>query len=156
MNSNEIEIAAEDPHSADAVLLMDELSKCLEAITGNSGKGSFSVEDVCTGRSLFVIARDQNGNAIGCGAFRPFDEKTAEIKRMYVRAKSNGIGTEILSFLEQQAYNIGYTSLCLETRTINKRAVSFYQNNGYYVIPNYGKYINHAEAICFGKNLLTP
>ena len=43
MNSNGIEIAAKDPHSADAVLLMDELSKCIEAITVNSGKGVIQV-----------------------------------------------------------------------------------------------------------------
>lgn len=83
------------------------------------------------------------------------DEKTAEIKRMFVNEKSTGVGSKILSFLEQQAYVMGYRVLRLETRLVNQKAVTFYERNGYRRIPNYGRYLDRAEAVCFDKCLDT-
>jgi ribosomal protein S18 acetylase RimI-like enzyme len=154
MNAEEIIIKAEDPHSPDAVQLMNELSMCLYSITGDGGQSSFHVEDVCGPRSLFAIARNLKADAIGCGAFRPMDEKTAEVKRMYVRERSSGVGSMLLSFLERQAAQMGYETLRLETRLVNQGAVSFYERNGYRRIPNYGRYQGRPEAVCFEKALL--
>ena len=151
---NSICITPEDPTSYDAALLMDELSDCLMTITGDSGKNSFRVEDVCNNRSLFVVARDQDGTAVGCGAFRPIDNNTAEIKRMYAKNKGLGTGKKILSYLESQAFKMGYSAIFLETRLVNHQAVLFYQHNGYIQIPNYGKYMNNDKAICFKKLLV--
>ena len=153
MNLKNIIISAESPFSSDATSLMDELSESLQKITGDSGKNSFDANDVCNDRAVFVIARDESGKAIGCGAFRPVDDTTAEVKRMYAKAKDAGIGNRILLYLEHRAYNIGYKTLRLETRIVNAKAVSFYQRNGYRKIPNYGKYAERANSICFEKNL---
>lgn len=153
MNCHEIKLSAESPFSPDAVTLMNELSACLESITGNSGKNSFNAEDVCSERSIFVIARNRNGEAVGCGAFRSIDKNAAELKRIYAKVKSKGIGTKILCFLELEAKKMDYKSLCLETRLINSKAVSFYERNGYKGIPNYGKYVNNDEAVCFEKHI---
>lgn len=153
MPLSDIEIAQEDPHSDDAACLMDELSDCLESITGDSGKNSFDIEDVYIERSMFAIARDEEGHAIGCGAIRPVNQSTAEVKRMYARTRASGTGTKILSFLEHQACKMGYSALRLETRLVNERAVSFYEHNGYVRIPNYGKYVGNSKAICFEKIL---
>lgn len=151
MNCNEIKLSAESPYSPDAVKLMNELSECLETITGNSGKNSFNAEDVCSEKSIFAIARDQNGNAVGCGGFRPLNTGTAELKRIYAKIKSKGVGSKILNFLELKAREMGYKSLRLETRSINGRAVSFYEHSGYKIIPNYGKYVGNKTAVCFEK-----
>lgn len=153
MNIEEIIIAAEDPCSKDAAQLMNELSMCLKSITGDSGQSSFGVEDVCAPRSMFAIARNTKGEAIGCGAFRPLDEKTAEIKRMYVREKSSGAGSKLLSFLEHRAAQLGYEALLLSTRLVNLKAVSFYERNGYRRIPGYGRYQSRPESVCFEKIL---
>lgn len=142
------------PNTPDALLLMDELSGCLECITGSSGRGSFDLNDTCAPRSMFVVAYNETGKAIGCGAIRQFNEDIAEVKRMYATIEGMGIGTEILCYLEVQAQKLGYSSLWIETRLINKRAVSFYINRGYHVIPNYGKYANNPEAVCFEKKLI--
>jgi ribosomal protein S18 acetylase RimI-like enzyme len=153
MNTEEIIITAENPFSLDAVQLMNELSVCLQSITGDSGQNSFNVEDVCVPRSMFAIARNPNGESIGCGAFRPLDEKTAEIKRMYVREKSSGVGSMLLFFLENQAAQMGYEALLLSTRLVNLGAVSFYERNGYRRIPGYGRYLGRPESVCFEKHL---
>lgn len=153
MGIKNVIISAESPFSSDAISLIDELSDCLQGIAGDSGKNSFDANDVCNDRAIFVIARNQSGKAIGCGAFRPMDETTAEVKRMYAKEKGMGIGNKILSYLEHQAYDIGYKTLRLETRIVNAKAVSFYERNGYRKIPNYGKYAGRVNSICFEKKL---
>lgn len=149
-----MKIVEMQPDAPDALLLMEELSRKLESITGNSGKSSFNPEDVRVQRSLFVIAYDEEGKAMGCGAIRPISEDTAEVKRMFAKVKGAGVGTEILHYLEIHAKELGYTTLCLETRLINARAVAFYEKEGYYRIPNYGRYINRPEAVCFEKKVV--
>jgi len=149
-----MKIIKKNPNELEAILLMEELSQTLEAITGESGKNSFNSEDVCVPRSLFVIAYDEKDEAVGCGAIRPIDENIAEVKRMFAKVKTKGVGTQILSYLEMQAKKLGYSSLWLETRVINERAVLFYKKKGYSKMPNYGKYINNPEAICFEKKLI--
>lgn len=142
------------PNTQDAINLMEELSKNLEFITGDSGKNSFNSNDVCVPRSLFVVAYNENGEAIGCGAIRPINEYVAEVKRMFAKTKAIGVGSEILQHLENQAQKLGYSVLWVETRLINKRAVSFYEEKGYHRISNYGKYVNKPEAVCFEKNII--
>ncbi|WP_202866419.1 GNAT family N-acetyltransferase [Cohnella sp. AR92] len=150
---NYVIVQPEDPNSNDARALMELLSDNLQSITGDSGKNSFDVTDVTVPRSLFVVARNQQGEPIGCGAIRPIDTNIAELKRMYAKSKSNGVGTAILSYLEEQSLNFGYSQIWLETRLVNQKAVSFYENKGYMRIDNYGKYLNREECICLGKFL---
>lgn len=149
-----MKIIEKNPNTSDAILLMDELSENLEAITGNSGRSSFNPNDVCVPRSLFAIAYNEEGEAIGCGAIRPINENIAEVKRMYSKSKAMGVGTEIICYLETQAQKLGYSVLWLETRLINERAVSFYENRGYHRILNYGKYVNNPDAVCFEKRII--
>jgi GNAT superfamily N-acetyltransferase len=151
----EITIGIENIFSSDVNELLDELSAELDTITGNSGQGSFDISDINNLRSIFVIAREK-GIAVGCGAFREISAEIAEVKRMYARKKSCGIGNKILSFLEIKAKELGYRTMILETRRCNETAVAFYLNHGYKVISNYGKYVDKPEAICFEKKLNDP
>ena len=148
-----MKIIEKSPNTPEAIILMNELSKILESITGDNGKSSFNPNDVCTLKAVFVIAYNQNEEAIGCGAIRPIDDKIAEVKRMYAKSKAKGVGTKILCYLEKRAKEMGYSVLRLETRLINERAVSFYEGRGYHRILNYGKYANRPEAVCFEKSI---
>jgi len=141
-----VEIGVCDPASADAQLLIEELSATLAAITGASGKASFAQQEAGV---LFVVARGDDGALLGCGAVRPLQDGVGEIKRMYARPGTRGVGAAILRHLEAQ----GYPELWLETRKVNARAVDFYLKHGYQLIPNYGNYIGRPEAICFRKIL---
>ncbi len=140
------------PDISHAVKLMEELSSCLQGITGDSGASSFDPHDVIGARAVFLIAYDEEtGEAIGCGAIRPMGETVAELKRMY--ACRPGVGTQILYALEKRAKTFGYAAIRLETRLANQKAVSFYEKRGYRRIPNYGRYIGRPEAVCFEKRL---
>ncbi|MCB1196964.1 MAG: GNAT family N-acetyltransferase [Deltaproteobacteria bacterium] len=147
-------ITEENPKNPDACLLLEELSEALTTITGHSGKSSFHVNDLHRRNSFFLMARNKNNTAIGCGSVREIEHKIGEIKRMY--AKYPGIGKYILAELEIKAKQLGYEVLRLETRKINTKAIHFYLRNGYKVIPNYGRYIGNKNAICFQKNLPLP
>ncbi|QAA33368.1 GNAT family N-acetyltransferase [Clostridium manihotivorum] len=149
-----MKILLRDPNSKDAIELTEELSVVLKSITGASGKSSFNPSDVMVPRALFAIAYDNDDNPIGCGAIRPITDTIAEVKRMYSRPNSKGVGTAILKYLEAEATSLGYKKLYVETRVINKNAVDFYIRKGYITIPTYGKYINNKDAICFEKFIL--
>lgn len=133
---------------------MEELSETLARITGDSGKASFDPDDVRSNSARFVVARNGNGEALGCGAFRPLQEGIAELKRMYSRPGTTGVGSAILAFLESEASALGYKALWLETRIANERAVSFYERKGYRRIQNFGKYDGNPKAVCFEKRLI--
>lgn len=151
--ANDIKVTASSIHSADAAQLIEELSATLESITGDSGKKSFNLDDVCVERACFAIARDGEGRALGCGAFRPMDAEVAEVKRMYSRPGTRGVGTQVLLFLEQRARELGFLRLQLETRVVNQRALRFYEQRGYLRIANYGQYVGNDKAACFEKVL---
>jgi GNAT superfamily N-acetyltransferase len=148
-----ISIRLADPDANDSQGLLDELSAVLVEITGDSGQASFDAGDVRASNARFVVARDADGNELGCGAFRPLQSGVAEIKRMYSRPGTTGVGTAILSFLETEARHLGYRALRLETRLVNQRAVIFYERKGYQRIQNYGKYAGNPKAVCFEKLL---
>jgi GNAT superfamily N-acetyltransferase len=153
-----IVIGPEDPDSAAARELIEELSAALAGITGDSGKASFDAADVRGSRATFIVARDAQGGLLGCGALRPLAVQdgigpVGELKRMYARPGTAGVGAALLAFLERQAAAFGYGALWLETRRVNLRAVQFYEKHGYLPVPNYGKYIGRPEAICLGRQL---
>lgn len=144
-------VQPESPFSTDASALMAALSAELEAITGSGGAASFDAADAEGARAVFAVVRDEAGRAVGCGALRPVDDITAEVKRVFARVKGAGIGSRVLAYLEGKAREMGYTRLVLETRKINIRAVTFYQAKGYVVTENFGKYRGREEAVCMEK-----
>ncbi|URZ17782.1 hypothetical protein CLFE_038370 [Clostridium felsineum DSM 794] len=150
---DKMKIIEQSPNEEASLVLLEELSKCLKDITGSSGKSSFNSLDVLVPRSLFIVAYDENENAVGCGAFRPINKEIAEVKRVYAKIKAKGIGKKILIYLENEAHKRGYSALVLETRKVNLRAVNFYKAMGYVATANYGKYVGNTEAICFRKEI---
>jgi ribosomal protein S18 acetylase RimI-like enzyme len=146
-------INPEDPATPDASALIEALSVSLEFITGDGGKSSFDPDDVRGEKARFVIARTNMGEPVGCGAFRPLHEHVAEVKRMYAAPGSKGVGNAVLSYLEIEAAALGYEQLWLETRLVNQHAIAFYEKHGFSRIPNFGKYVGNAAAVCFAKSL---
>lgn len=148
--------APADPDAIEARALIAELDAALAAICGDSGAKSFDANDVRGPRSVFLVARDAAGSAVGCGALRPLEgaleADIAEVKRMYARPGSEA-GVRLLGELERRASGFGYRAVWLETRKVNGRAVAFYERHGYRVIPNYGKYVGREDAVCLGKVL---
>mgnify|MGYP003117173374 CR=1 FL=1 len=102
-----------------------------------------------------VMVAYEMDKLLGCGAFKKYDEETAEIKRMFVMPEGRGkkIASKVLAELEQWAKELGYKKCILETGITFKDAVGLYKNANYDVIPNYGQYKENANSICFSKSL---
>ena len=148
-----IHVALEDPAGADALALVVELSAVLEALTGSTGQASFDPDDVRLARAGFALARDAQGRAVGCGALRPMADGGAELKRMFARPGTRGVGVALLQFLERQAADWGYAALRLSTRRVNERAVAFYLRHGYRPIAGYGRYADSDVSLCLEKRI---
>jgi putative acetyltransferase len=102
-----------------------------------------------------VVIAYKNGRAIGCGAFKKFDNETAEVKRMFteIENRGQGIAQQVLAELEYWAAELGYLNCILETGKKQPEAIRLYTKSGYSVIPNYGQYKNVANSICMIKSL---
>ncbi len=93
--------------------------------------------------------------SVGCGAFKPFDKNSVEIKRMFVLPKQRvgGIGRMVLNALEDWAKELGYTSCVLEIGKRQIEALQFYKKCDYKAIPKYGQYVDMDNSLCFKKDL---
>lgn len=93
---------------------------------------------------------------VGCGAFKEYDQKRVEIKRMFVRPeyRGQGIGLNILKELELWAAALNYPECILETGKKQPEAIRLYQHAGYSIIKNYGQYENIENSVCMIKSIL--
>ena len=100
-----------------------------------------------------VIVAYDDKKAIGCGAFKKYDENIVEIKRMFVHFDFRGqrIGKLILAELETWASELGFSECILETGWKQAEAVRLYQRSGYEIIPNYDQYIGVVSSVCLKK-----
>lgn len=105
--------------------------------------------------AVFLVARDESGAPVACGALRRLDDATVEIKRMYVRpsARGHGLGAEILHALEAEAARLGAVRICLETGPRQPEAVALYERAGYRRVPCFGPYAGHEDSLCFERSL---
>jgi putative acetyltransferase len=93
--------------------------------------------------------------AVGCGAFRQYDEQSVEIKRMFVSPefRAKGVATAVLKALEDWATEEGFASSILETGLKQPEAIGLYRKNGYMITSNYGPYEKVVNSLCMKKNL---
>lgn len=102
-----------------------------------------------------VIVIYINDVAVGCGAIKPFNENTVEVKRMFVKPEhqGKGLGTIILKALEEWAKLLNNSACILETGIRQPDAIALYKKNGYLITANYGQYIGVDNSVCFKKNI---
>ena len=76
----------------------------------------------------------------GCVGLKKLDENDqCELKRMYVRPKFRGrqMGEKLLDVILQDARDIGYKEMYLDTLPFLKSAIKMYHRRGFYEIPCY-------------------
>jgi putative acetyltransferase len=102
----------------------------------------------------FVVAR-VGAQFAGCGAFRPVDPSTVEIKRMFIRAahRRGGLARLILAALEAEASRRGFSAAILETARRMPEAIDLYRSSGYEITARYGHYVDSERSICMRRAL---
>lgn len=103
----------------------------------------------------YCVVCYEGAAAVGCGAIKPYNEHSMEVKRMYVlpNVRGRGIAGLILLQLEKWAKELGYSNCIMETGIKQPEAISLYKKSGYQVIPNYGQYSGIENSVCFEKVL---
>ena len=91
--------------------------------------------------------------AICCGGIKRLDERTCELKRMYVvpQARGHGVARALLGALESRARDLGYTVARLDTGPRQPAAQHLYEVNGYAPIANFN---GNPVASFFGEKQL--
>ena len=81
--------------------------------------------------AFLLLMRD--GVAIGGGAFKRYDEQTAELKRVWTRKdlRRQGLARKVLEELEAQVVRQGYTKVYLTTGFRQPEAAGLYLTSGY-------------------------
>ena len=80
-----------------------------------------------------------NDYPVACTGVRKSDERTAELKRMFVKKEYRGqrIGVELLKRSLNMAKNLGYEKIRLDTLENMAKAQELYKSFGFYMIPPY-------------------
>jgi GNAT superfamily N-acetyltransferase len=100
------------------------------------------------------MAPQQNGFPVGCGALRPLDAITVEVKRMYTRRafRRRGVAQAILTEMERLALEFGYTTIKLQTGPKQLDAAALYELVGYRRIPRFSG--SWDRVLAYQKDLL--
>ncbi|MEQ9218566.1 MAG: GNAT family N-acetyltransferase [Cyclobacteriaceae bacterium] len=103
----------------------------------------------------YAVVAFEDDLPVSCGAIKPIDEKTVEVKRMYTTpaVRGKGVASKVLAELEAWASEMSFTQIILETGKRQKDAVRLYEKNGYSVIANYPPYVGVENSVCFKKVL---
>ncbi|HSW03663.1 GNAT family N-acetyltransferase [Aquabacterium sp.] len=103
-------------------------------------------------RGVYLVAY-VSGQPVACGALRPIDEITTEVRRMYVlkSARRSGLARAVLAALEREAAQLGFSTLRLETGQRQQAAMALYASQGFVRIPPFGEHVNDPFSVCFEK-----
>lgn len=96
-----------------------------------------------------------DGLPSACGAFKPMDGETAELKRMFVHpcCRRKGLAAHVLAALEAEAIRQGFRVMVLETGVNQFEAIALYDKSGYRRMDNYGAYAGNPLSLCMSKTL---
>lgn len=95
-----------------------------------------------------LLARDGERTA-GCGALRELSEGVCEMKRLFVRPafRKQGVGRLLAERLIEEARQIAYGTMRLDTLASMRAALALYESLGFRRIPAY--YANPLEEVVY-------
>ncbi|WP_222264783.1 GNAT family N-acetyltransferase [Modestobacter marinus] len=117
---------------------------------GESGRPP-SASDV----AVVLLARDDAGTPIGCGALRPLGDGEAELKRIYVvpAARRRGVSKLLLAGLEVEALSRGWTTRRLQTGPRQPEAVGLHTRAGYEPAAAFGHHGDDQDSLFLARGL---
>jgi len=96
---------------------------------------------------IYILEKDSLVE--GMGVLREIEDGVGEIKRMYIKPRSQGkgYGKELYGLLEERARVFGFRKLRLDTADIAQAALHIYKKNGFVEIENYsgGEWDNRTD-----------
>jgi GNAT superfamily N-acetyltransferase len=110
-------------------------------------------EDFTPPHGRFLVVRDADGKATGCGGVRLIEPEIAEVKRMWLHPsmRGRGAGWALLNALEAEAVALGARRGVLDTNATLTSALALYRAAGWVEVPAYND--NGDATHWFAKDL---
>lgn len=151
-----IEVRAADPAATIARKLVGAMEAEIEATYADDDGSIHSVaadpDAMSPPGGAFLVAYDGE-RPVGCGGLKRLDQRSCEIKRMYVlpELRGRGLAGRLLTALEARARELGYSRARLDTGTRQAASKHLYERSGYAAIPDYNG--NTQASFWFEKEL---
>ncbi|MCC8396135.1 GNAT family N-acetyltransferase [Paraburkholderia sp. MMS20-SJTR3] len=106
--------------------------------------------------AFVLLIRD--GETVGGGAFKRYDARTAELKRIWTRddLRRQGLARQVVEALEERALSQGYTRIYLTTGFKQPEAWALYERTGYASLFDPALPPEVHVQLRYGKDLLAP
>jgi putative acetyltransferase len=149
-----LRIATESPDQPDIRALIAELDRYQEALYPAESNHLLDIASLLQSNVVFVVARDEQGVAQGCGAV-VLQQAYGEVKRMFVRPaqRGQGIARQLMNVLEAQSRDRGCSVLMLETGISQPEAISLYRRFGFTDCAAFGSYREDPLSLFMRKRL---
>ncbi|WP_284987959.1 MULTISPECIES: GNAT family N-acetyltransferase [unclassified Arthrobacter] len=142
--------------------LLDELAVEYETRYGNlfSSEGAaeelnrYPAEEFAAPHGALIILQE-NGESVAGGAFRRYDQDTAELKRIWTHSahRRRGLARRVLLELEAEALRRGYSKLYLTTGPRQPEAKNLYLATGYTALFDLAADPEEIKHLAFSKDL---
>lgn len=147
-------ITLESPDQPDVIALIAELDAYQDSLYPPESRHALDLGVLVQPHVLFAVARDAEGQAVGCGAV-VLEADGGELKRMFVRprARGQGVAQRLLARLEAEAGARGCRLLQLETGPYQPEALGLYARCGFARRGPFGGYADDPLSVFMEKSL---
>ncbi|AKM42561.1 GCN5 family acetyltransferase [Burkholderia contaminans] len=147
-------IAFESPDQPDVIGLIADLDAYQDTLYPPESRHALDIASLKQSNVLFAVARDSEGQAIGCGAI-VLNAEFGELKRMYVspRGRGQGVARKLMAMLELRAVDSGCKVIRLETGPYQHEALALYTSAGYQCRGPFGDYTDDPLSVFMQKHI---
>ncbi|MFE2237179.1 GNAT family N-acetyltransferase [Streptomyces sp. NPDC059442] len=138
--------------------LLDELAYEYNLRYGSADDlDRYPPEEFATPGGAFLLLLEQ-GRPVAGGAYRRYDDGTAELKRIWTHSahRRRGLARRVLTVLEREAADAGYTRIFLTTGPRQPEAKGLYLAAGYRPLFDVSADPESIGPLPFEKHLETP
>lgn len=147
-------IQLEHANQPDVLTLIEQLDRYQRPLYPEDSFHGVDSRALSQSNVLFAVARTDEGTAVGCGAI-VLGAEYCEVKRMFVSplVRGQGVGKQLLVFLEDSARAEGCVRFVLETGHLQSEAISLYLRSGYTHCGPFGRYVEDSNSVFMCKTV---
>jgi putative acetyltransferase len=149
-----MKIQLEPANQPEVLALIDALDAHQKPLYPAESHHGIDVQALSQANVLFAVARDDDSQALACGAV-VLAPHWGEVKRMFVQPawRGRGVSRALLDFLEQEARGRGCRRLMLETGILQPEALGLYERAGFVRCGPFGDYAEDPFSVFMQKDL---
>lgn len=153
-NSPAVNIAIEPANQPEVLALIEQLDAYQIPLYPAESHHGIDIDALSQPNVVFAVARDETGEAIGCGAI-VLETGMGELKRMFTKPnqRGKGIARALVGRLEAEAAARGCEAFVLETGYLQTEAIALYERCGYRRCGPFGAYTDDPNSVFMRKGV---